>query len=88
LENYIIDFNVLASKAGFILSGSTENPMLPPAFLKGLSPTLRKKIIEQKEPPKTLKGIIDDARKYKQSYYQSLQWKDKIMRWQPTCLLP
>jgi len=40
LENYIINFNVLASKAGFILSGSTENPMLPPAFLKGLSPML------------------------------------------------
>jgi len=71
LENYIIDFNALASKVGFILSGNTKNPMLPPAFLKGLSPMLRRKIIEQKEPPKTLKGIIDDARKYEQSYYQS-----------------
>jgi len=88
LENYIINFNALASKAGFILLGSTENPMLPPAFLKGLSPTLRKKIIEQKEPPKMLKGIIDDARKYEQSYYQSLQWKDEITRWQLTCSLP
>jgi len=88
LENYIIDFNVLTSKAGFILSGSTENPMLPPAFLKGLSPTLRRKIIEQKEPPKTLKGIIDNARKYEQSYYQSLQWKDKITRWPLTRSLP
>ena len=49
---------------------------------------LRKKIIEQKEPPRTLKGIIDDARKYEQSYYQSLQWKDDITRWQPMHLLP
>jgi len=40
LENYIIDINVLASKAGFILSGSTENPMLPPTFLKGLRSSL------------------------------------------------
>ena len=78
LENYIINFNVLTSKAGFILSGSTENPMLPPTFLKGLSPMLRRKIIEQKEPP----------RKYEQPYYQSLQWKDKITRWQPTRSLP
>ena len=88
LENYIIDFNVLASKAGFILPGSTENPMLAPAFMKGLNSMLRRKIIEQKEPPKMLQGIIDDARKYEQSYYQSLQWKDKITRWQLTHSLP
>jgi len=86
-EIYIINFNALASKAGFILSGNIENPMLPPAFLKGLSPMLRKKIIEQKEPPKTLQGIIDNARKFEQSYYQSLQWKDNIAKWQPMCSL-
>ena len=77
LEEYILDFRTLAQRARFILQG-VENPMLSVDFLKGLHPTLRVKITQQKNPPTKLEEIIDDARSFNQSYYQSIQWKDRI----------
>jgi len=57
--------------------------MLSVDFLKGLHLTLRVKITQQKNPPTKLEEIIDDARSFDQSYYQSIQWKDRIMGWTP-----
>jgi len=81
LEEYILDFRTLAQQAGFILG--VENPMLTVDFLKGLHPTLRVKITQQKNPPTKLEEIIDNTRSFNQSYYQSIQWKDRIMGWMP-----
>jgi len=82
LEEYILDFRTLAQRARFILEG-VENPMLTVDFLKGLHPMLRVKITQQKNPPTKLEEIIDDARAFDQSYYQSIQWKDRITGWTP-----
>jgi len=82
LEEYILDFRTLAQQAGFILQG-IENPMLAVDFLRGLHPTLRVKIVQQKNAPTTLEEIIEDARAFDQSYYQSIQWKDRITGWTP-----
>jgi len=82
LEEYILDFRMLAQRAGFVLQG-IENPMLAVDFLRGLHPTLRVKIVQQKNAPTTLEEIIEDARAFDQSYYQSIQWKDKITGWTP-----
>jgi len=76
------DFSVLKQQAGFILEG-IENPMLTVDFLKGLHLMLRVKITQQKNPPTKLEEIIDDTRAFDQSYYQSIQWKDKITGWMP-----
>jgi len=57
--------------------------MLSVDFLKRLHPMLRVKITQQKNPPTKLEEIIDDARSFDQSYYQSIQWKDRIMGWMP-----
>ena len=82
LEEYILNFRMLAQRGGFVLQG-IENPMLAVDFLKGLHPMLRVKIVQQKNTPTKLEEIIDDARAFDQSYYQSIQWKDKIMGWMP-----
>jgi len=82
LEEYILDFRTLAQRAGFILQG-IENPMLAVDFLRGLHPMLRVKTVQQKNTPTTLEEIIKDARAFDQSYYQSVQWKDKITGWTP-----
>jgi len=57
--------------------------MLAVDFLRGLHPTLRVKIVQQKNAPTTLEEIIEDARAFDQSYYQSIQWKDRITGWMP-----
>jgi hypothetical protein len=88
LEQYILDFSLLASRAGYVLTGSVENPILPQLFLEHLNPSLRDKIETQKEPPETLAKIIDDARKFDKSYYRSQSWKTKLMGWQPNRSLP
>jgi len=82
LEEYILDFRTLAQQAGFVLQG-VENPMLAVDFLRGLHPTLRVKIVQQKNASTTLEEIIEDARAFDQSYYQSIQWKDRITGWTP-----
>jgi len=82
LEEYILDFRTLVQRAGFVLQG-VENPMLAVDFLRGLHPMLRVKIVQQKNAPTTLEEIIEDARAFDQSYYQSIQWKDRIMGWTP-----
>ena len=81
-EEYILNFRMLVQRAGFILEG-VENPMLAVDFLKGLHLTLRVKIVQQKNPPTKLEEIINDARSFDQSYYQSIQWKDRITGWMP-----
>jgi len=82
LEEYILNFRMLVQRAGFVLQG-IENPTLAVDFLKGLHPMLRVKIVQQKNTPTKLEEIIDDARAFNQSYYQSIQWKDKITGWTP-----
>jgi len=82
LEEYILDFRTLAQRAGFILQG-VENPTLAVDFLRGLHPMLRVKIVQQKNAPTMLEEIIEDARAFDQSYYQSIQWKDRITGWTP-----
>ena len=82
LEEYILDFRTLAQRARFIWQG-IENPMLAVDFLKGLHLMLRVKIVQQKNAPTMLEEIIDDTRAFNQSYYQSIQWKDKITGWTP-----
>ena len=82
LEEYILDFRTLAQQARFVLQG-IENPMLAVDFLKGLHPMLRVKLVQQKNTPTKLEEIINDARAFDQSYYQSVQWKDKITGWTP-----
>jgi len=57
--------------------------MLSVDFLKHLHLMLRVKITQQKNPPTKLEEIIDNARLFDQSYYQSIQWKDRIMGWTP-----
>jgi len=57
--------------------------MLAVDFLRGLHLTLRVKIVQQKNAPTMLEEIIEDARAFDQSYYQSIQWKDKITGWTP-----
>jgi len=49
-----------------------ENPMLSVDFLKGLHLMLRVKITQQKNPLTKLEEIINDARSFNQSYYQSI----------------
>ena len=88
LEEYIMDFTTLASRAGYILSGNEENPVLPHIFLEHLNPQLRDKIETQKEPLEKIKHIISDARKFDKSYYKSQAWKTKVMGWQPNRSLP
>jgi hypothetical protein len=78
----------LASRAGYVLTGSVENPILPQLFLEHLNPSLRDKIETQKEPPEKLADIISDARKFDKSYYRSQSWKMKLMGWQPNRSLP
>ena len=48
--------------------------MLAISFLKGLHPSLWTKITSQKNPPKKLEEIIEDARAPNRSYYQDQQW--------------
>jgi hypothetical protein len=88
LEQYILDFSSLASHTGYILTGAVENPILPQLFLEHLNPLLRDKIDTQKEPPKKLADIINNARKFDKSYYRSQSWKMKLMGWQPNHTLP
>ena len=88
LKEYIMNFTALASRAGYILTGNKENPVLPHIFLENLNPQLRDKIETQKEPPEKLKDIISDARKFDKSYYKSQAWKTKVMGWQPNHSLP
>ena len=88
LEEYSMDFTALASQAGYILAGDAENPILYQIFLKHLNPQLREKIETQKEPPKKIKDIISDARKFDKSYYKSQAWMAKVMGWQPNHSLP
>ncbi|KIJ98759.1 hypothetical protein K443DRAFT_41029, partial [Laccaria amethystina LaAM-08-1] len=64
LEQYILDFTSLASRTGYLLTGSVENPILPQLFLEHLNPSLQDKIETQKEPPEKLADIISDARKF------------------------
>jgi len=59
-----------------------ENPCLPGMFLDGLNPRLRDKIEDQKDAPKTLAGIIDDARRFEKSHYRKTT-KNRVMNWQP-----
>ena len=40
LEQYILDFNAMANRAGYILPNNMENPVLPVLFLQGLNPAL------------------------------------------------
>jgi len=87
LSSYILDFNMLGSCAGYILTGDWGNPVLSEMFLQGLNPRLQTKIEEQKELPETLSGIIDDARYFEKSFYRS-QVKMKIMNWQPSHPVP
>ena len=88
LEEYIMDFTSLASRAGYILVGDAENPILSQIFLGHLNPQLREKIETQKEPPEKIKDIISNARKFDKSYYKSQAWKTKVMGWQPNRSLP
>ena len=63
-----------------------ENPVLPVLFLQVLNPALRRKITDQKDRPDTLKEIINDARKFDQSYYETRTWdtiKTSVMNWKP-----
>ena len=60
-----------------------ENPCLPEMFLDGLNMRLQDKIEDQKEPPKTLSSIIEDARKFEKSYYRKMM-KARVMNWQPS----
>ena len=70
LEEYIMDFTALASRAGYILAGDAENTILSQIFLEHLNPQLRERIETQKEPPEKIKDIISDARKFDKSYYK------------------
>ena len=88
LEEYIMDFTALASRAGYLLAGDAGNPILSQIFLEHLNPQLREKIETQKEPPDKIKDIISGARKFDKSYYKSQAWKMKVMGWQPNCSLP
>jgi hypothetical protein len=88
LKQYILNFTSLASCAGYVLTGSVENPILPQLFLEHLNPSLQDKIETQKEPPEKLADIINDARKFDKSYYRSQSWKTKLMGWQPNRSLP
>ena len=86
LEQYILDFNAMANRAGYILPNDVGNPVLPILFLQGLNPALRRKITDQKDRPDTLKEIISDARKFDQSYYETRTWdtiKTSVMNWKP-----
>jgi len=74
LEQYILDFNLLAGRGGYIMVGQ-ENPCLPGMFLDG-------KIEDQKDAPKTLASIIDDARRFEKSHYRKTM-KTRVMNWQP-----
>ena len=88
LEEYIMDFTSLTNRAGYILTGDQENPILPQIFLEHLNSQLREKIETQKEPPEKLKDIISDARKFDKSYHRNQAWKTKLMGWQPSRSLP
>jgi len=81
LEQYILDFNSLAGRGGYIMVGQ-ENPCLPGMFLDGLNPRLRDKIEDQKDAPETLASIIDDARRFEKSHYRKTT-KNRVMNWQP-----
>ena len=86
LKQYILDFNAMASRAGYFLPNDIENPVLLVLFLQGLNPALRRKITDQKDRPDKLKDIIDDARKFDQSYYETRTWdniKTSVMDWKP-----
>jgi len=81
LEQYILDFNSLAGRGGYIMIGQ-ENPCLPGMFLDSLEPRLRDKIEDQKGAPEMLNGIIDDARRFEKSHYRKTM-KNRVMNWQP-----
>jgi len=81
LEQYILNFNSLAGRGGYIMVGQ-ENPCLPGMFLDGLNPRLRDKIEDQKDAPETLTSIIDDARRFEKSHYRKTT-KNRVMNWQP-----
>ena len=83
IEQYILGFQFLASWGGYIMVGQ-ENPCLLEMFLDGLNMKLWDKIKDQKEPPKTLSSIIEDARKFEKSYYRKTM-KARVMNWQLNC---
>jgi len=82
LEQYILNFNSLAGRGGYIMIGQ-ENPCLPGMFLDSLNPRLQDKIEDQKDAPKMLKDIIEDARRFEKSHYRKTMMKARIMNWQP-----
>ena len=81
LKQYILDFNSLASQWEFVMVGQ-ENLCLPGMFLDSLNARLWDKIEDQKDAPESLKDIIEDARRFKKSYYWKTM-KAKVMNWQP-----
>ena len=82
LKQYILNFNSLAGRGGYILVGQ-ENLCLPGMFLDGLNLRLQDKIEDQKDAPKTLKDIIEDARRFEKSHYRKTMMRTKVMNWQP-----
>ena len=82
LKQYILDFNLLAGRGGYIMIGQ-ENLCLPGMFLDGLNPRLQDKIKDQKDAPETLENIIEDARRFKKSHYRKTTMRAKVMNWQP-----
>ena len=87
LEQYILDFNSLAGRGGYIMTGQ-ENPCLPGMFLDGLNPRLGDKIEDQKDAPETLESIIEDARRFEKSHYRKTTMRAKITNWQPNQPVP